>query len=243
MLPLIGITVDEGLTQSAPGRPSLPRYELKQAYSDAVLRAGGVPVLLPYAPDEACIARYTALLDGLVVTGGAFDIGPEEYGEAAREGLGEIKPARTRFERRILESALDAGLPVLGVCGGMQLLNVVLGGSLIQHIPAEVENALPHEQAHDPREPAHAVDVVGGSLLATLCGEASVEVNTTHHQAVAKPGRGLRVSGRAPDGVVEAIEHESARFVLGVQWHPELLSSRHGTALYEGLVAAAKVRK
>src|SRR4051794_27801390 len=124
MRPLIGGTPDEGLSPERPGRPASPRYELKRAYADAVFDAGGLPLVLPYTADEDAIARYLQQIRGLVVTGGAFDIGPEEYGETVRTGLGPVKPARTRFERRILEMALEQGVPVLGVCGGMQLLNV-----------------------------------------------------------------------------------------------------------------------
>src|SRR4051812_2071900 len=115
MRPVIGITPDEGTTTPRPGRPALPRYELKRAYADAVLAAGGLPIVLPYLEDDAGIALILSRIDGLLVTGGAFDIGPEEYGEAATAGLGPVKPARTRFERRLLERALAAKRPVLGV--------------------------------------------------------------------------------------------------------------------------------
>lgn len=239
MRPLIGVTPDEGWTLEGPGRPPLPRYELKQAYARAVAEAGGLPLVLPYADDEAAIEQYVRTIDALVVTGGAFDIGPEEYGEQARTGMGPVKPGRTRFERRILELALERGLPVLGVCGGMQLLNVVRGGSLYQDIRREWPGALDHEQPFDPREPAHTVLSEPGSLLERLCGPR-LEVNTTHHQSVARVGRGLVVSGRSEDDVVEAIEGTGDAFVLGVQWHPELLAGPEQLALYRALVEAAR---
>lgn len=239
MRPLIGITPDEGLTDPRPGRPALPRYELKRAYADAVLRAGGLPLVLPYVDDLGAIARLLNKIDGLVVTGGAFDIGPEEYGESAGANLGVLKPARTKFERRLLELALARDVPVLGVCGGMQLLNVVRGGTLIQDLGTELAGALPHEQKHDSREPAHEVAVAPGSALAAITGAGTLHVNTTHHQAVARLGHGLRTTGVAPDGVIEAIELDGARFCLGVQWHPELLESPEQDALYTALVAAA----
>lgn len=239
MRPLIGITPDEGASEPRPGRPALSRYELKRAYADAVLGAGGVPLVLPYAEEEAALVRYLETVGALVVTGGAFDIGPQEYGETARASLGTVKPLRTRFERRLLELALARGTPVLGVCGGMQLLNVVRGGTLYQHLPDEVPGALPHEQAHDPREPAHEVRVEPGSLLARICGEGPVPANSTHHQAVRRLGVGLRVSGRTPDGVIEAVEGTDGAFVLGVQWHPELLDDGANRALYGALVEAA----
>ncbi len=238
MRPVIGISCDEGTSDARPGRPASARYELKRAYADAVLAAGGLPLLLAYVDDEAT-AELAGKLDALVVTGGAFDIAPEEYGEAASGQLGPLKPARTRFERRLLEQALALGLPVLGVCGGMQLLNVVQGGTLVQDLATEVPQALAHEQPHDPREPAHEVSVEEGSLLHRICGTRALPANSTHHQAVAKVGRALAVSGRTKDGVVEAIELPGARFVLGVQWHPELLLDEANWRLYRALVEAA----
>src|SRR6266404_6317572 len=124
MRPVIGITPDFGATSARPGRPSLPQYELKQAYSDAVLAAGGLPIVLPYSEDDAAPQEAIELCDGLVITGGAFDIPPELYGAKAGSRLGPLKPGRTAYEQRVLRAALAAGVPVLGVCGGMQLLAV-----------------------------------------------------------------------------------------------------------------------
>ena len=239
MRPLIGITPDEGSSPERPGRPPSPRYELKTAYADAVLIAGGTPIVLAYAAEDDVLERYLDLIEGLVVTGGAFDISPEEYGHAASDRLGPLKPRRTRFERRLLEGALRRGIPVLGVCGGMQLLNVVCGGTLVQDIATEMPGALAHEQAHDPRGPAHDVAIMAGSRLERIVSARSMGANTTHHQAVRDPGRGLVVSGRATDGVVEAIEGTGESFVLGVQWHPELLDDPANRALYRALVEAS----
>lgn len=235
MKPLIALTADEGLTADTPTRPSLPRYELKMAYVQAVVDAGGVPVVLPYASGD--IARYVAMCDGFVVTGGAFDVAPEEYGQTPRAGLGPLKAGRTGFERRLIEQVLRTGKPLLGVCGGMQLLNVVLGGTLIQHIPDDVPDAMPHEQAFDPRRPAHDVALTPGSRLSDIVGDDRVVANTTHHQAVGRLGHGLMVSGHTADGVIEAIEHETD-FVLGVQWHPELLDDDANRSIYKALVQA-----
>src|SRR5690606_41714997 len=138
-----------------------------------------------------------------------------------RPGLGPRKEERTRFEWELLEGALARGLPVLGVCGGRQLLTVVLAGTLVQAIPTEIEGALPHEQSLPKDRPSHAILIEEGSLLARAAGRAGpAEVNSTHHQAVGRGGRGLRVSARAPGGVIEAIERTDG-VVRGVQWHPE----------------------
>jgi len=228
--PRIGLTLD-----ADEGRA---RYDLPRAYVDAVLAAGGLPILLPHAAEAA--AAYLALLDGLVVSGGAFDVPPELYGEERRPECGPTKPERTAFERDLLEAALAARLPVLGVCGGMQLLNVVRGGTLHQDL-ARGAGITGHEQPPPKDVPSHPVAVAAGTQLAALVGAGELRVNSTHHQAVKDPGTGVLVSARAPDGVVEAIELPDLPFALGVQWHPEAVlrhEPRHA-ALYRGLVAAA----
>ncbi len=229
--PRIGLTLD---ADEARGR-----YELGRAYVDAVLAAGGLPILLPHAAEAA--GAYLALLEGIVVTGGAFDVPPELYGEERRRECGPTKPERTAFERELLEAALAARLPVLGVCGGMQLMNVVRGGTLHQDLVADAGLA-GHEQPPPKDVPSHDAAVAPGTLLATLVGAGVLRVNSTHHQAVKDPGAGVLVSARAPDGVVEAIELPDLPFALGVQWHPEAVARhepRHA-ALYRGLVRAAR---
>jgi putative glutamine amidotransferase len=229
--PRIGVTLD--------AEEARRTYEVKRGYVDAVLAAGALPVLLPH--DRSAAGAYLALLDGLVVTGGAFDVPPELYGEARRPGCGPTKPERTAFERDLLEAALAERMPVLGVCGGMQLLNVVRGGTLHQDLGDDL-GIRTHEQPPPKDVPSHEVEVVPGSQLAALVGAGRLAVNSTHHQAVRDPGAGVLVSARAPDAVIEAIEIPDQPFALGVQWHPEAVSAhepRH-RALYRGLVDAAR---
>jgi putative glutamine amidotransferase len=230
--PRIGMTLDAD--------DAARRYELARSYVDAVLGAGGLPILLPHA-DAQVAGAYLALLDALVVTGGAFDVPPELYGEARREVCGRLKPERTRFEKDVLEAALAAGMPVLGVCGGMQLMNVLRGGTLYQDLAADA-GLRDHEQPAPKDVPSHEVVVAPGTQLAALVGEGPLKVNSTHHQAVREPGTGVLVSARAPDGVVEAIELPDLPFAIGVQWHPEA-AGRHEArhlAVYRGLVDAAR---
>jgi putative glutamine amidotransferase len=197
------------------------------AYVDAVTLAGGRPVLLPPDGMDAGVLR---VLDGLVLAGGA-DLGPELYG-AAPEPLTDTRPARDAGEMLLTRAALDADLPVLGVCRGMQLLVVAAGGRLHQHLP----DVLGHEK-HRPApgvygsQPARFTD---GSRIAALMGD-DVEINCYHHQGVADPGT-LTVTGRADDGLPEAVEDPARRFVLGVQWHPEVARDER---LFGALVRAA----
>jgi putative glutamine amidotransferase len=239
--PVIGLSCDLGYTVERPGRPSLPRYEVKRSYADAVLTAGGLPVLLPYDAAPSAAAELLGFCDGLVVTGGTFDVPPEFYGQPPHPRLGPLLPERASFERRLLEEALGRSLPVLGVCGGMQLLAVVAGGELWQDIPAQLPEASPHEQPHDPRTPGHRVHVEAGTRLRAAVDAEEIWVNSTHHQSVRSAGR-ARVSARSPDGLVEAIELPES-FALGVQWHPELLAEPAHRAIFSALVAACRARE
>ncbi|MGV3625790.1 MAG: gamma-glutamyl-gamma-aminobutyrate hydrolase family protein [Archangium sp.] len=243
--PSIAVTPD--ITTPTPEAP-FPKYDLKAAYTDAILRAGGLPFVLPYSDEPGVVDQYLDRVSGLVITGGAFDIPPSAYGEPDKENLGVLKPGRTNFEMAVLKAALQRKLPVLGVCGGMQLLNVAFGGTLIQDIGTELPNAKPHEQKHDRTQPQHPIDIKDHTLLAECVGgKGQLMVNSTHHQAVKGVGNGLIVSGVSmPDGVVEAIEStDKSHFVLGVQWHPELMSDTvpPNLGIYRAFVARARERR
>ncbi|MBN2751916.1 MAG: gamma-glutamyl-gamma-aminobutyrate hydrolase family protein [Rhodospirillaceae bacterium] len=235
MRPRIGITLD---SEVAGGYAQLPWYALRQNYSDAILTAGGLPLLLPH--HLAVVDVYLDAVDGVVVTGGAFDVDPALFGVAIRHATVTVKSARTAFEFALISGALERDMPILGICGGQQLLNVVLGGSLIQHIPDDVPGALAHEQPNPRTEPGHTVAALAGSLLARAAGMTAFSVNSAHHQAVKTVGPGVVVSGTAPDGVVEAIELPSKRFCLGVQWHPEYHIDAADAAILRAFVAAAE---
>ncbi|HEX3500877.1 MAG TPA: gamma-glutamyl-gamma-aminobutyrate hydrolase family protein [Stellaceae bacterium] len=232
--PVIGLTLDH---EQPGGYSKLPWYALRENYCAAVTRAGGLPILLPHEPEQA--ARYLALLDGLVVTGGAFDVDPALFGATTRHESVTTKERRTQFELAITRGALAADKPVLGICGGQQLLNVALGGTLVQHIPDEIENALAHEQPNPRTEPGHTVSVVAGSLLHRITGMSELAVNSAHHQAVKAVAPGMVVDATASDGVIEGIEDPRRRFCLGVQWHPEYAISAGDTAIFAAFIKAA----
>lgn len=214
--PLIGLTLD---SEPAGGWSKLPWYALRQNYFSAVIEAGGLPVALPHAPELA--RDYLETLDGLLVTGGAFDVDPALWGGGEPHPKVVLKPGRTDFELAATRSALERDMPVLGICGGQQLLAVALGASLYQHIPDEAPSAIAHEQPNPRTEPGHDVEVAPGTLLARVVGRARMAVNSAHHQAVKAVDARLVVNARAPDGLIEGIESPAHRFALGVQWHPE----------------------
>ncbi|WP_207539079.1 gamma-glutamyl-gamma-aminobutyrate hydrolase family protein [Sabulicella rubraurantiaca] len=214
--PIIGLTLD---SEPAGGWSKLPWYALRQNYFTSVIEAGGLPVALPHAPELA--ADYLGTLDGLLVTGGAFDVDPALWGKEPLHPKATLKPGRTDFEIAATRAALQRDMPVLGICGGQQLLAVALGGTLIQHIPDESPSEIPHEQPNPRTEPGHDIEVAPGTLLARVTGRARMAVNSAHHQAVRDVPEGVVVNARAPDGLIEGIEAPRHRFALGVQWHPE----------------------
>jgi putative glutamine amidotransferase len=234
--PLVALTCDHEVVTDRRGQPS-PRFVLPESYVAAILAAGGVPLALPHQPvDEA--ARLLALAQALVITGGDFDVPPSYYGEAPRPKLGRLNEARSAFERQLLTLALARGMPILAVCGGMQLLNVLRGGTLYQDL-SERPGTSEHTQPFDKSKPFHAVSVVSGSRLALATGQALLQTNSTHHQAVRQLGEGVRATGLAADGVIEAIELDDQPFALGVQWHPEVMNAVEQLGLYRALIAAA----
>ena len=235
--PRIGITLD---SEPPGGYAKLPWYALRENYCDVIADAGGIPIALPHEAD--LVPAYLEIIDGLVVTGGAFDVDPSLYGGGERHETVTLKARRTEFEWRITQAAIEHDMPVFGICGGQQLLNVVLGGTLIQHIPAQVDPCLAHEQPNPRTEPGHDVKVIEDTLLHRLTGAETIAVNSAHHQAVDKAGPGVIVSGVAEDGVIEAIEMPEKRFCLGVQWHPEYRISGADTAIVEAFVASASSR-
>ena len=233
--PVIGVTLD---SEQPGGYSKYPWYALRQNYAEAVAAAGGLPVAL--AHDVALAGDYLDRIDALIVTGGAFDVDPSLYGEGERHATVMLKENRTQAEMALTRGALGRNLPVLGICGGQQLLAVALGGTLIQHIPDSIPNALAHEQPNPRHEAGHAVSVVADTLLRRIVGAPDMRVNSAHHQAVRDPGRYAIVNASAPDGVIEGIEDSRYRFCLGVQWHPEYFIDPGDRRIFDALIAACR---
>jgi putative glutamine amidotransferase len=213
--PLIGVTT--GYEQHGETVASLG-----SRYIRALERAGGAPVILAPLQDERMVERYAHFLDGLVISGGR-DIPPALYGEEMHPQTDALCEDRPLFEIALVRLFRKLDKPVLGICYGCQLLNVAFGGTLIQDIPSQIGNGVKHRRQSAEEPPArHAVTIREGSLLRQILGRREVEIVSSHHQAVKQPAASFQVTATAPDGVVEAIELEDARFFVGVQWHPEM---------------------
>jgi putative glutamine amidotransferase len=182
--------------------------------------------------------EFLGRLDGLIMTGGAFDVDPAMYGGGERHESVVVKENRTLAELAFLQVAMGRDLPVLGICGGQQLLAVALGGTLIQHIPDAVAGALAHEQATSHYEAGHEVEVLPGTRLFEIVG-AKMRVNSSHHQAVKDSGHSV-VNARAADGVIEGVEDPAKKFCIGVQWHPEYFVDAGDRAIFDAFVAACR---
>jgi len=240
MPPVIALTCDRRELGPAPRskriRPARPEIYVKEVLVQQVLGAGGIPVLIPPIggdPIPMCDWILKAC-DGVIITGGAFDIDPRHYGQTVQGRLDRVDEARTGLELALAGRCIDANVPLLGICGGMQVMAVAAGGSLIQDIAQGNPDALDHEQPNDPAQTSHLVSFSSAAYI-NIFGSKSIRVNSTHHQAVDRLGPFV-ASGHAPDRTIEAIELEASNFCLGVQWHPELLDDR----LVFALVRAAE---
>jgi putative glutamine amidotransferase len=198
-------------------------FYLRRYYAEAIAAAGGVPVYIPLLPDREYLTALAARLDGLLLSGSNSDLDPLYYGEEPHPQLGPVVPERDETDLLLLELAEAHALPILAICFGMQSLNVARGGSLIQDISAQVPNHIKHEQGQVFNRASHQIKIEADSLLALLASGKIWRVNSSHHQAIKQIGRDLRVIARATDGVIEAVvDPRPDRFVLGVQWHPEI---------------------
>jgi len=234
MTPLIGVTPDTHDGRKLKTRSKAEKIVyLWDRYLQALLDHGAIPVILPVTTKPAQVKTMIERLSGVMLAGGNFDVPPAFYGEKNKRWLGKLKPERSEFELLLLKTALERDLPVLGICGGLQLLNVARGGTLYQDILKERPGSRNHQQQVSRTRPSHQVTAPPGTLFHRIVGgvrlrsELKLRVNSTHHQAVKDLGRGVVAGAVAADGVIEAIELADRRFALGVQWHPELLYPRH----------------
>lgn len=197
--------------------------ELRPAYVRAIEAAGGVPRVLPAIADTDTVQQYLNRIDGLLLSGGA-DVVPEHYGQERHPRLGAVDPDRDAMELTLIRMALQRDLPIFAICRGIQVLNVALGGTLYQDLPAQRPSTIAHQQEEIglPRDQfCHEIDVVPGTRYHAIAGSNRIPVNSLHHQALDRVADGLVVAARAPDGVIEAVEAPAYRYVVAVQYHPE----------------------
>jgi len=227
--PLIGIGSDVFVNDGERDRAFV-----FTTYVDALRRAGAIPLLIPPQPENA--ADIVDELDGLLLAGGE-DCDPAAYGEP-REPTVEVTmdPRRQANDLALAKRAREKGLPTLGICLGVQVMNVAAGGTLIQHIESDIDHASEPSDRH-----RHEVSIDGGTYLSTILGERELNVNSSHHQAIRDLGGGLRVTAHAPDGIVEGLEDPRHPFYVGVQWHPEDMGGeRSASAIFGAFVEAAR---
>lgn len=232
--PLIGITASQIPETQGPGT--------SPGYIDALYDSGALPLILPLTLTAGDCRRLGTELDGFLFTGGP-DIHPFYFEEETLEGCGNQSALRDETELLLFSEAFSQRKPILAICRGIQLLNIALGGDIFQDISRQAERTLPiaHRQPFDPSVPSHHVTLDGQSLLASITGPGPLEVNSSHHQAIRRTADGLRVCGWAPDGMIEALEHPDYPFLIGVQWHPELLyhTQSHAKKLFASFVGAS----
>ena len=237
-----------GVPWRTAAEESANKRERIENYLRAVREAGGEPVVVSLKLPPSQLEQVAESLDAVVLTGSPADVEPQRFGSARHPAANATDPDRERTDDALLDHALAASKPVLAICYGAQLLNVHFGGTLLQDIPSEVKTTIDHDQDEDGNDGLHGARIEGGHLaeIAEQLGETNeVQINSSHHQAILQPGRGLRVTARASDGVVEAVEWESDKnWVVGVQWHPERMrSDALAEALFRRLVFEARAKQ
>jgi len=214
-------------------------------YVRAVINAGGVPYLIPTISDDKVLDQIVSQLDGMLFTGGP-DVNPARYGAEPHPQLGEVNEARDTFELKLFQKVYAKKLPIYGICRGMQVINVALGGTLYQDIPSDFPTSeLNHKMTgKEAPEIAHSIDVLPNTKSAEVLGSGTLQVNSRHHQCVEKVGKGIRITAYAPDGVVEMMECYPERAILCTQFHPEIHAVRFGnknmSRFFDSLISEAK---
>ena len=232
--PIIGITLD---IENTGNYSKFPWYAIRHNYLHSIEKFNAIP--FPLFHSNKNTKNIFNILDGLIITGGNFDISPSTYGQKA-EGARIIKNERTIFELEIFKLFINSKKPILGICGGEQLINIACKGSLIQDIHKHNSKSLLHEQINPRNQTSHKVSISKNTKLSKIIKKSSIEVNSAHHQAVDKLGKNLIISGVAKDGIIESIEHTKHNWCIGVQWHPEFLITKQDKLLINDFIISSK---
>ena len=232
--PIIGITFD---FENSGGYSKFPWYAIRENYLTCLYKFGAIP--FPIFHENSLNNTLIKILDGLVITGGNFDINPKLYAENNGSSR-NLKDKRTNFEVGIFQKFLETTKPILGICGGEQLMNVASGGSLIQDINQSIQTKIYHEQQNPRNEVSHEISITRNSKLYNIVKSEKIKVNSAHHQSVNNLGKDFISSASALDGIIEAIEHVKHPWCLGLQWHPEFLITKADIAIIEDFVSHAK---
>ena len=240
--PIIGVTPDfnPGDRDDMGGKE--PTYFLRARYLQAIQDAGGVPLVLPLTQHLPTQRLLLTQCSGLLVTGSGSDLAPRWYGERKRFPFAQMSEDRARLEIGLSKLAFREGVPTLGICGGMQSMNVALGGTLFQDIPGQIRTTIEHRPTTSATKPAHPIDIEPRTLLRDIARKSKIPVNSSHHQSVKAVPSNFQINALAPDGVIEGFEASSHPFWLGVQWHPEFLYLRDPIQkrLFAALIRAAR---
>lgn len=216
-----------GLTTFIESKGTSRYSSLCYTYIDAIIRAGGIPVLIPITEDKECLIKYADAVDGIIFTGGE-DVSPLYFGENPIKEIGSISCERDACEMFLFKEAYDLDMPILGICRGSQLINVALGGSLYQDINAQLKDSLGHSPESGPSDQVyHMVKIEKDSKLYNIFENDTIAINSFHHQSVKELGKGLKAAAFSYDGIIEATESVEKGFVVGIQWHPEALAPKH----------------
>jgi len=235
---IVGITCSSN--EASPGENA--RQYLNTAYVLAILKAGGVPVIIPNVVDKELVESYLASIDGLMLSGGV-DVDPKYFDEERHPNLGEVDVSRDSTELPLVKRALELDMPIFGICRGIQTLNVAMGGTLYQHIPVQAPSAIHHQQSDIKiarKDFSHSIRIEDGCRLRSIVGKGEMQTNSFHHQALKSVAPGLVVTAHAPDGIIEAVEAPDRRYLIAVQFHPEETAphDEYSHRLFEAFVKA-----
>lgn len=220
MKPLIGLTCQYDYSQRR-------KYnKINYTYIDAIKRVGGIPIILPIVNESDIIERYLGIVQGIILTGGG-DAAPLLYGEEPIREVDSICYERDNMELKIIKRAYEIEIPIFGICRGIQMINIALGGTIYQDIYRQIPNSLGHNAGSSIEGGYHTIEIVKDSILFEIFKKERIQVNSEHHQSVRALGNNLRINATSLDGVIEGIESTNDKFVLGVQFHPEAMIDKH----------------